>query len=161
MLCLSHPCLIFPGNTWLPSRGLLLEVDGDACEGSKHLTTGRSRSISSDGGETQSRVPGLLLLRRRQKLRHNGLGQSQLQLPSGVPDRSHIFRGDREVLCHIQPAFHSSHSGLLVQSQPCATTALGRGDSALPQTHEMQKMRLGLGRGNMGVRRGIQGWQSL
>lgn len=38
---------------------------------------------------------------------------------------------------------------------------LGRGDSALPQAHEMRKRRLGLGRGNMGVRRRIQGWQSL
>lgn len=61
----------------------------------------------------------------------------------------------------IQPGFRTAHSDVLVLSQPYATGELGRGDSALAQTREVQKRRLGLGRGNMGVRRGIQGWQSL
>lgn len=44
----------------------------------------------------------------------------------------------------IQPGFHTSHSGLLVQSQPYATTGLGRGDSTLPQTHGMRERRDGV-----------------
>jgi len=55
------------------------------------------------------------------------------------------------VLCRIQPGLHTSHGGLLVQSQLYAATGLGREDSALPHTREMQKRRLDLGRGNMGV----------
>lgn len=155
VLCLSHSCLIFPSDTWLPSRGLCWKWT-DACEGSRLLTTWRSRSISSNGGRTQTRVPGLLLPSTCSGGGGSSgtMGQSQLQLPSVAPDGSHIFR-DREVLRCIQSGFHTSHGGLLVQSQPYATTGLGRGDSALPQTHEVWKRRLGLGRGNMGVRRGI------
>lgn len=74
--CLSS-CLIFPMvSTWLRSRGLLLELDRDACEVSRLLTTWRSRSVISNGNKTQTKVPGLTLLsaseRRRQKLQNNG-----------------------------------------------------------------------------------------
>lgn len=59
--CLSS-CLIFPMVlTWLPSRGLLLELDRDACEVSRLLTTWRSRSVINNGNKTQTKVPGFTL----------------------------------------------------------------------------------------------------
>lgn len=150
MLDPSHLCLVFPNDTWLPSRGLLLEVNRDASEVSRLLMTWRSSSISSDGDQGSWPPAVFHVLRRRWNF------CTMEQLPNG----SHIYRGDREVLCCIQPSFHTAHRGLLVQSQLYAATGL-RSYSAFLQNHEMQRKSLGLGRGNMDVRRGIQVWESL
>lgn len=69
---------------WLPSRGLLLELDRGAWEVSGLLTTWRSRSAISSTNKIQTKVTGLVLPstsgRRSQKLQNNGV--AHLWFPS-------------------------------------------------------------------------------
>lgn len=119
---------VFARDTWLLSRGLLLEVDRDACEGRRLLTTWTSRSVSTDESKTQARAPSLLLLSTCSgggDGNSSTMRQSQLHILSVAPEGSCFVRGVREVLCCIQPAFHTSHGGLLVQSHLYATRDWG------------------------------------
>lgn len=108
MLCLVTLVWSYPAI-----HGCLAEaaagLGGDAYEVSRLLATWRSRSVSSDGGKTQTRVPGLLLPSTGSGgVRSSStMGYSQPQHPPVAPDRIYIFRAGREVLCCIQPGFHT------------------------------------------------------
>lgn len=128
MLCLSHLSLIFPGDIWLLSRGLLLEVDRDAFEGRRLLTTWTSRPIGTDESKTQTRVPSLLLPSTCSGGGDKNSGtmtQCQLHLPSVAPEGSLFFRGVREVLRCIQPGFHSSHGETCWYRASCMPPEIG------------------------------------
>lgn len=127
-------------------------VERGACEGGGLLTTRNSHLVSKERGQRDRSgglprswpPPAFHLLGRRWKLHHNRVLPASASL-CRPQQKSHLQKTQRGVTFPYSAWFSSST----------------RGDSALPWTCELQERRPGLGRGNTGFRRGIQGWQSL